>query len=92
MSYKEIENISKMTDNIIFLLLFIIAICSQVSFRYSMRTLGIKVLKDKTFGRHVKSKRFKSKENTFFLKFFRKKHATKKSGNLNTISAWSTVW
>jgi len=51
-----------------------------------VRALRIKGLKDKTFGRHVKSKRFKSKENTFFFKFFRKKHATKKSGNLNRHS------
>ena len=66
MSYKGIPNFSKMTDNIIFFTTFIFAIYSQVSFRYSMRALGIKVLKDKTFGGHVKSKRFKSKENTFF--------------------------
>jgi hypothetical protein len=83
MGYKEIANFPKMTDNIIFFTTFIFAICSQVSSRYSVRSLGIKVLNDKTFDRHMLKVKDLNPKKIHFFKFFRKKHATKKSGNIN---------
>ena len=79
MGYNEIANIPKMTDNIIFLLLFIFAICSQVSFMYSVRALGIKVLKDKTIGRHMSKVKDLNPKKIHFFKNFLEKTRNKKN-------------
>jgi len=52
-----------------------------------VRSLGIKVLNDKTFDRHMLKVKDLNPKKIHFLKFFKKNTQQKKSGNLNTMIA-----